>query len=170
MRTINNDNQTLSKNSSLHMAIVKTPFGKISLSTGEYLTRIEFLTEDVPLRAPKTTLIHQIVYELNCYFKDPHFKFTIPYQMAGTAFQKRVWNALCDIPIGTTVSYGELAQKLKTGARAIGQACRTNPLPLLIPCHRVLSRHGLGGFSGDRTGEKIVIKQWLLNHEADHAI
>lgn len=170
MSVVNKNNQILSKNSPLHIAIVNTPFGKIRISAGEYLTNIEFLTEEVPLRSPKTLLIHQIVYELNSYFKDPHFKFTIPYQMAGTVFQKRVWNALCDIPIGTTVSYGELAKKLKTGARAIGQACRTNPLPLFIPCHRVLSQYGLGGFSGDRTGKKIAIKQWLLNHEANHTI
>lgn len=152
------------------IAIVKTPFGKIRISSGEYLTRIEFLTEDIPLRAPQSVLARQTVYELNSYFKDPHFKFTIPYQIAGTAFQKRVWNALSALPMGTTISYGELAQQLKTGARAIGQACRTNPLPLVIPCHRVLSQHGLGGFSGDRAGKKIAIKQWLLNHEANHTI
>ncbi|WP_218813854.1 methylated-DNA--[protein]-cysteine S-methyltransferase [Rickettsiella endosymbiont of Dermanyssus gallinae] len=122
----------LSNNTSPSIAVVKTPFGKIRISAGEYLTRIEFLTEDVSLCAPKTTLIHQVVYELNSYFKDPHFKFTIPYEMVGTAFQKRVWNALSTLPIGTTIRYGELAQKLKTGARAIGQACRTNPLPLII--------------------------------------
>ena len=160
----------LPNKASLHIAVVKTPFGKIRISAGEYLTRIEFLTEDVPLCAPQSVLAHQTVYELNSYFKDPYFKFTIPYQLAGTAFQKRVWHALSALPIGTTISYGELAQKLKTGARAIGQACRTNPLPLFIPCHRVLSQHGLGGFSGDRTGKKIAIKQWLLNHEANHAI
>lgn len=156
----------MSKNNSLHIAIVNTPFGKIRISAREYLTRIEFLTEEIPLRSPKTIFIQQIVYELNSYFKDPSFKFTIPYQMAGTDFQKRVWSALSALPIGTTITYGELAQNLKTGARAIGQACRTNPLPLFIPCHRVLSQHGLGGFSGDRTGKKIAIKQWLLNHEA----
>ena len=160
----------LPNNVSPHIAVVKTPFGKIRISAGEYLTRIEFLTEDVPLQASKAMLIQQIVYELNSYFKDPHFKFTIPYQMTGTAFQKHVWTALSALPIGTTITYGELAQKLKTGARAIGQACRTNPLPLFIPCHRVLSQHGLGGFSGDRAGKKIAIKQWLLNHEADQTI
>ena len=151
------------------IAVIRTPFGKMRISAGEYLTRIEFLTEDVALCSPKTTLMHQIVYELNSYFKDPHFKFTIPYQIDGTTFQKRVWNALSNIPTGITITYGELAQKLKTGARSIGQACRTNPLPLVIPCHRVLSLHGLGGFSGDHTGKKIMIKQWLLIHEANHA-
>jgi methylated-DNA-[protein]-cysteine S-methyltransferase len=154
----------------MHTAIVKTPFGKIKMSAREYLTRIEFLTEDVPLSTSKQPIIHQVVYELNSYFRNPHFKFTIPYQITGTTFQKRVWNALSDLPRGTTITYGELAQKLETGARAIGQACRTNPLPLFIPCHRVISQHGIGGFSGDCTGKKIAIKQWLLHHETSYAI
>lgn len=169
------DKQILPRKSALNIksnstAIIKTPFGKIRLFAQQYLTHIEFLSDDVSLSASKESLIHKIVYELNSYFKDPHYEFTIPYQLTGTAFQKRVWNALVCLPIGTTITYGELAEKLKTGARAIGQACRTNPLPILIPCHRVLSQHGFGGYSGDRTGKKIAIKQWLLNHEGFYTI
>ncbi|MES2998243.1 MAG: methylated-DNA--[protein]-cysteine S-methyltransferase [Pseudomonadota bacterium] len=148
-----------------YTAVVQTPLGKIGLSAGPFLTRLEFLADDIPLRTSTESLVCQVIQELNHYFKNPSFQFTIPYQITGTAFQKCVWAALVRLPVGKTITYSELAKKLKTGARAIGNACRTNPLPLLIPCHRVLAQHGLGGFSGDRAGNKIAIKQWLLHHE-----
>lgn len=153
-----------------YTAVIQAPFGRLGILASHFLTKIEFLEDDVPLRvAINQPIIDQIVQELNHYFKNPNFQFTIPYQMTGTTFQKRVWNTLVYLPIGKTITYGELAKKLKTGARAIGNACRVNPLPLLIPCHRVLAKHGLGGFSGNRIGKKIDIKQWLLTHEASSA-
>ena len=153
-----------------YTAVVQTPVGKIGLVARSILTHLEFLNDGTPLRASTEALVGQIINELNHYFKDPSFQFTIPYQVTGTVFQKRVWDALVRLPIGETITYGELAKQLKTGARAIGNACRTNPLPLFIPCHRVLAQDGLGGFSGDRTGKKLVIKQWLLTHEAPKLI
>ena len=148
-------------------AVIQAPFGKLEiLATPTTLVQIEFLDTDVPLRCTKRPIVQQLIRELNQYFKNPNFKFTISYQVTGTAFQKRVWNALVQLPIGKTITYGELAKQLKTGARAVGNACRANPLPLLIPCHRVLAKHGFGGFSGDRMGKKIAIKQWILTHEA----
>lgn len=146
-------------------AIIQAPFGKLEILATPTLVQIKFLDTDVPLRCTKQPIVRQLVRELNHYFKNPNFKFTISYQVTGTAFQKRVWNALVQLPIGKTITYGELAKQLKTGARAIGNACRANPLPLLIPCHRVLAKRGFGGFSGDRTGKKIAIKRWLLTHE-----
>ncbi|MES2141634.1 MAG: methylated-DNA--[protein]-cysteine S-methyltransferase [Pseudomonadota bacterium] len=155
------------RTNSNYSAVIQAPFGKLGIVVQSFLVKIEFLEDDVPLGfAAKQPVISQIVSELNHYFKNPNFQFTIPYYVAGTTFQKRVWNALIHLPTGKTSTYGELAKKLKTGARAIGNACRSNPLPLLIPCHRVLAQHGLGGFSGERTGKKTSIKQWLLAHEA----
>ncbi len=87
----------------------------------------------------------------------------IPLAMAGTPFQLRVWNALRKIPHGKTLSYGEIADKigLSGGARAVGNACGSNPLPLFVPCHRVLQSDGsLGGFGGG-----LGLKQLLLKHE-----
>ena len=149
-----------------YTATLQTPVGKIGIVARPILTQLEFLSDETPLHTSTESLVGQIVNELNHYFKDPSFQFTIPYQVVGTAFQKRVWNALIHLPVGKTITYGELAKQLKTGARAIGNACRTNPLPLFIPCHRVLAQHGLGGFSGDRTGQKVTIKKWLLRHES----
>lgn len=84
---------------------------------------------------------------------------------SGTAYQQRVWAELCRIPSGEVCTYGELARKLHSSARAIAGACRANPLPLLIPCHRVVSADGAGGYLGQRAGTALEIKRWLLQHE-----
>ncbi len=84
---------------------------------------------------------------------------------SGTPFQQRVWRELICIPKGKTRSYGDLAKKLHSSARAVAGACRRNPLPLLVPCHRVVARDGLGGFMGKTDGPALAIKQWLLQHE-----
>ncbi len=86
-------------------------------------------------------------------------------QAQGTPFQRRVWRALQDIPPGQTRSYGELAARLGSGARAVGNACRRNPVPLIVPCHRVVGAHGPGGFSGQTGGAALQRKLWLLAHE-----
>ena len=75
------------------------------------------------------------------------------------------WAALQDIPAGTVLTYGELARQLDSAARAIGGACRNNPIPILIPCHRVVGQQGLGGYAGAVTGDPLGIKRWLLRHE-----
>jgi methylated-DNA-[protein]-cysteine S-methyltransferase len=84
---------------------------------------------------------------------------------AGTPFQRRVWQRLSAIPAGETLTYGALARELGTSARAVGGACRTNPIPLVIPCHRVVATNGLGGYSGERGGDWLAKKRWLLAHE-----
>ena len=84
----------------------------------------------------------------------------------GTAFRQRVWDALLQIPIGESRTYGELARLLHSAPRAVGGACGANPIALVIPCHRVVGTHGsLGGFMGVTQGEPIAIKRWLLAHE-----
>ena len=76
-------------------------------------------------------------------------KIDLPMQPAGTAFQRRVWQAMLDIPYGHTRTYGELTESAGGVARAVGVACGANPIPILIPCHRVVAQNGLGGYSGD---------------------
>ncbi len=83
----------------------------------------------------------------------------------GTVFQQRLWRELTHIPYGETRSYGELAKRLHSSARAVAGACRRNPLPLLVPCHRVVAKNGPGGFMGRTDGPALAIKQWLLQHE-----
>ena len=87
----------------------------------------------------------------------------VPIQLVGSEFQLKVWKALKNIPMGTVVSYGDLAKQLNTSSRAVGQACRTNPVVLFIPCHRVVSVNGIGGYMGKQ--KKIKIKKWILHNE-----
>lgn len=148
----------------LYKAIIQTPIGKLGISTlGQLLTRLDFLAEDRELIAPHEEIVDRIVNQFNQYFQYSNFQFNIPYQLQGTPFQNRVWQTLSKLPIQKTISYGTLAKKLNTGARAIGNACRANPLPILIPCHRVIGQGNLGGYKGK--GKEISIKTWLLNHE-----
>jgi methylated-DNA-[protein]-cysteine S-methyltransferase len=84
---------------------------------------------------------------------------------AGSPFQRRVWQAISAIPAGRTRTYGEIAAELGSAPRAVGGACRANPYPLLVPCHRVVGASGLGGFAGDVSGRLIAVKRWLLAHE-----
>ncbi len=107
----------------------------------------------------------QLGEQLKRYFSVPQAGFDIPLQQQGTPYQRRVWRALQRIPPGQTLTYGQLAKRLHTSPRAIGNACRQNPLPLLVPCHRVVAIKGLGGFSGKTTGVRVELKRWLLQHE-----
>lgn len=90
---------------------------------------------------------------------------SIPLAPQGTNFQQRVWAAICDIPFGETLTYGELAKRLNTAAQPVGQALKHNPISLIIPCHRIVAQSGLGGYGGHTDGIKIKRKQWLLTHE-----
>jgi methylated-DNA-[protein]-cysteine S-methyltransferase len=148
-------------------AILASPIGPLGLTLSEgSLSALSFLpasqTPSLSLEKP----FQVIAAEISAYFKNPGHRFNLPLKPQGTPFQLRVWQALLAIPAGETRSYQELAQELKTSPRALGNACRKNPLPLLIPCHRVLAKSGLGGYCGAITGEFIKIKQFLLQHEA----
>jgi methylated-DNA-[protein]-cysteine S-methyltransferase len=96
---------------------------------------------------------------------DPSALTDLPVAPAGTPFQRRVWTRMSAIPAGAVLSYGAFARELGTSARAIGGACRANPIPIVIPCHRVVAAHGLGGYSGERGGDWLAKKRWLLAHE-----
>jgi methylated-DNA-[protein]-cysteine S-methyltransferase len=105
--------------------------------------------------------------QLTEYFAGERTEFDLPLAPEGTAFQRRVWTELCAIPYGTTISYGELARRIgqPTAARAVGLANGSNPLPLVVPCHRVIGADGsLTGFGGG-----IERKRWLLAHEKRHS-
>jgi len=100
--------------------------------------------------------------QLDAYFDDPATVFDLPLAPAGTAFQRRVWEAMRAIPPGRTARYGALAAALGSSARAVGGACAGNPIPIIIPCHRVVGALSLGGYSG---GEGEDTKRFLLAHE-----
>ena len=85
----------------------------------------------------------------------------------GTEYQKHIWNTLRRCPSGKVWSYGDLAEKVNSGARAVGNACRRNPIPIVVPCHRIVSANGIGGYAGKTAGSYMLIKEWLLQHESD---
>lgn len=144
---------------------LSSPIGEIGFSLSENaLESIDFYSQKHPSDTGNDLALSTAA-QLNIYFRNPHMVFDIPLRVKGTAFQQRVWSALRDIPAGETRSYGDLAKLLKSSPRAIGNACRRNPVPIVIPCHRVISAKGIGGFSGDTSGENIRIKRWLLSHE-----
>ncbi|MFT8675347.1 MAG: methylated-DNA--[protein]-cysteine S-methyltransferase [Acetobacter sp.] len=101
---------------------------------------------------------------LDQWFDDPAAAGSPPFPLApyGTDYQKRIWAALSAIPVGQTVTYADLAEKIGGSPRSVGQAVGRNPIPILIPCHRVLGRQGLGGYSGDGG---VDDKTWLLRLE-----
>lgn len=95
-----------------------------------------------------TPFLQEAASQLTAYFDGTLQAFDLPLAPAGTNFQKRVYQAMLDIPFGQTKEYGEIAKQLDTAAQPVGTACGSNPIPIIIPCHRVVSSVGLGGFSG----------------------
>lgn len=101
--------------------------------------------------------------QLTAYFDGRLTAFDLPLAPTGGSLQRAVWDAMCTIPYGETRHYGELAQAIGATARQIGAACGENPIPIIIPCHRVVAADGrLGGYSG---GRGVATKRWLLSHE-----
>lgn len=96
-----------------------------------------------------TPLLQRARDQLNAYFDGDPVDFDLPLNPAGSGFQRRVWKAMCDIPAGGTETYGSLAGRIDGIARAVGTACGKNPIPIIIPCHRVVAASSLGGYSGD---------------------
>ena len=133
--------------------------------TGEALTRLDFLPADTPASSRLDGRARHLARELDAYWRSPDHPFDLPFAPQGTPFQLQVWRALQAIPAGEPTTYGALAKRLGTAARAVGQACGSNPLPILIPCHRVLAANGLGGFMHTSSGAPLDVKSWLLAHE-----
>ncbi|MGD8629098.1 MAG: methylated-DNA--[protein]-cysteine S-methyltransferase [Gammaproteobacteria bacterium] len=146
--------------------VLDSPLGRLGvcLQAG-HVTRLNYLPKTWRLRPPATQLEQGVAQQLQAYFTDSRFRFELPLEMHGTPFQLRVWQALQSIPVGTTVTYGQLAERLDSGARAVGNACRRNPIAIIVPCHRVTSAAGVGGYAGKSEGKPLVRKQWLLQHE-----
>jgi methylated-DNA-[protein]-cysteine S-methyltransferase len=128
---------------------MKSPDGKILLKKHK--------------RDPQNSILKNTVKQLKEYFAGKRQQFELPISFQGTDFQIQAWQALCDIPYGETISYGEQAQRLgdKNKARAVGLANGMNPISIIVPCHRVIGSNGkLTGFGGG-----LSCKAWLLEHE-----
>jgi methylated-DNA-[protein]-cysteine S-methyltransferase len=115
-----------------------------------------------------TPLLKEAVKQLNAYFDGKLQNFDLPLRPFGTAFQQKVWRAMTKIPYGKVRTYGELAAKLKSGARPVGTACGRNPIPIIIPCHRVLGTQGLGGYSGEGGVDTKVMLLTLENADTTY--
>ena len=142
-----------------------TPAGRLILSIqGKTLCHMHWYipgsTKPVPL--PATTELQK---QLKYYWLNSEANISLPLLRQGTGFQQSVWSTLRQIPVGQTRTYGELAKVLNTSPRALANACRKNPFPLIIPCHRVVAKTGIGGYAGENTGTLIEIKAALLQHE-----
>ena len=155
------------------LATINTGFGGIAIHQQAGLLKIDLLGNHIsePTVSQDAVVQHQsfkqMTKEILAYLQRPHQAFSLPTQLAGSAFQQKVWLAIYAIPLGQTRTYSELASQLQSGPRAVANACGANRLPLLIPCHRVVAKNGLGGFMrGDKNG--LSIKRWLLAHEGVH--
>jgi methylated-DNA-[protein]-cysteine S-methyltransferase len=148
---------------------IDSPIGRLLLAgSAEALARVQFQAGPRPLRPPRewshdAAPFAAVLGQLKEYFAGTRRTFRLPLAPHGTTFQRAVWKALLAIPYGETVSYGELARRLglANGARAVGLANGANPLPIIVPCHRVIGADGsLTGFGGG-----LPIKRSLLSLE-----
>jgi len=111
---------------------------------------------------------HEIQRKFNQYWLNTDKLINIKLLKQGSAYRHKVWAELVKIPFGETMTYSALARKIDSSARAVGNACRDNPYPVIIPCHRVVSTSGLGGYCGQTEGDFMTIKNKLLAFEATH--
>lgn len=152
-------------------AIVAAPFGAVGIRSQDGLLReLVYLQPHYAQwagQAPRDATAALAAVQLAAYFRDPDAAFALPLAEVGSAFQRRVWAAVAAIPRGQVLTYGQLAARVGSAARAVGQACGANWFPLVVPCHRVTAAAGLGGFSkhADGAGFHVGVKRWLLGHE-----
>jgi len=147
-----------------------TKIGRIGIEeNGSAITKIYFINNDEQeeiLEKNETALLKEAIKQLNEYFDGKRISFDLQLQPQGTEFQNKVWKALMEIPFGETRSYGEIAKIIgnEKASRAVGMANNKNPIPIIVPCHRVIGANGkLVGYAGG-----LDIKEMLLNLEKNH--
>ncbi|MBX2853649.1 MAG: methylated-DNA--[protein]-cysteine S-methyltransferase [Rhodobacteraceae bacterium] len=155
--TVNTDKKAVSATT-----CIESPLGLISIcEDAGALTRLTWPCSD-EINLPATPLLRAAVEQLTAYFAGELTSFALPLKPKGSPFEQAVWAEMLAIPLGETRSYGEIAKALGSAAQPVGNACGANPIPILIPCHRILGASGLGGFSASGGVEDKV---WLLRHE-----
>lgn len=150
---------------------MQTPIGNItlefqgdkllSLSVNEARSQID----KIPTSQSNNSVRKKVLSRLKDYFTSAISFDEIFLAANGTDFQRKVWLELMKIPLGETRTYGDIAKNIDSGPRAVGNACRKNPIQIIIPCHRVVSVKDLGGYAGEINGRQLNIKRWLLSHE-----
>lgn len=150
-----------------YQASIRAPFAHLGIRIVDgRLAAIDFINAKQEIR-PEGRAAADICRQIRRYLEaaGKPVRLGIACMPAGTSFQRRVWDELRTIPAGEVATYGAIARRLGTSARAVGNACRKNPIPIVIPCHRVVSSRGLGGYAGHTDGDMMKIKSWLLRHE-----
>ena len=151
----------------MYDVIIEFPKFNVGVKTREErVVEIRYLPYSVEAFPAKNPLAERAAKQLERYRDDPDATFDLPLLIEGSELQRGVWDAMCAIPRGRTRTYGELARELGADARAIGQCCGDNKLPIVIPCHRVVAADGIGGFGHATGGYLLEAKRWLLMHEA----
>ncbi|MGD2118068.1 MAG: MGMT family protein [Chromatiales bacterium] len=149
------------------MFAITTEIGWLRVSGNDSLVNsIGFVFEQPEADYGSGELRDRAYQQLQRYLQDASTKLDLPHAADGSDFQKKIWQALEHIPSGKVLTYGQLAQQQGSSARAVGGACRRNPLAVLVPCHRVVAAQGFGGYAGDTAGRNLQVKQWLIRHEA----
>jgi methylated-DNA-[protein]-cysteine S-methyltransferase len=145
---------------------IDTPVGALTLrGDGEAITRISWLDHGKPAPTDeRDRLCDQAARELLSYFSGQLTTFTVPVTLRGSALQLGVWEVMRRIPFGEVLTYGDVARAVSSEPQAVGTACGQNPIPVIVPCHRIVGAGGkLTGFSG---GNGIETKAFLLDHES----
>ena len=150
-----------------YAAKVRTPFAVLGIrERGASIVAIDYLPLTASELSPKSALAAEAARQLAAYVEDPRSGFDLPFAANGTPFEDRVWREISAIPPGQVRTYGDIAKSVRSMPRAVGGACGRNPLPLIIPCHRVVAAGGrLGGFMGGNENDPLAVKRWLLRHE-----
>lgn len=144
-----------------------TPFAVLGIVTdGAVVTGLRYLPRHTATSAPHDRAAERACREVERYLADPAYIFRLPYRLQGTPFQRRVWREIEKLFPIKTITYGDLARRIGSAPRPVGGACGSNPVPLIVPCHRVLAAGGmLGGFMGGKDDFPLSVKRWLLRHE-----
>jgi methylated-DNA-[protein]-cysteine S-methyltransferase len=143
---------------------IETPVGPVRLSSANgRLTAIRIHAAPEPDLAGEEALLDEAAAQLADYFAGTREEFDLPLTPAATPRGAALREAICSIAVGETLTYGALARRAGSAARAIGQACARNPLPIVVPCHRVVASKGQGPYSA---GLGAPTKSWLLRHES----
>lgn len=143
--------------------ILNSPLGPLGLiEAGGAIVSLEWQRGAADADNKETPLLARARLQLQAYFAGDLRLFDLPLRVQGSDFQRAVCEAMSAIPYGETRTYGDIAAELGASAQAVGNACGANPIPVIIPCHRVLGASSLGGFSG---AGGVETKVWLLRHE-----
>jgi len=149
-------------------AVFISSIGAIGINThGDKIKELKFDSNQKKI-IPSNYFLKEVYQQLDFYFKKKLTKFDLPFILSGTEYQKKVLKKICLINYGKTVTYSNIAEKLKTHPRPVGNVCRKNAIQLLIPCHRVIGKNNIGGFAGEDIragGSMIFIKESLLSFE-----